>query len=115
MGREIRRVPHDWEHPKNEKGKYIPLHDKDLETAKKLYNPEEYDGEPMCEETYRSRKWCEEEAKCFQVYETVSEGTPITPVFDNTEDLISYLTNNGDFWKNIWSKEAAENFIKRGW
>lgn len=26
MGRELRRVPADWEHPKDESGHYIPLH-----------------------------------------------------------------------------------------
>lgn len=25
MGREVRRVPENWEHPRNEKGDYIPL------------------------------------------------------------------------------------------
>lgn len=26
MGREVRRVPADWQHPKNDSGRYIPLH-----------------------------------------------------------------------------------------
>lgn len=26
MGREVRMVPNDWEHPRDKSGKYIPLH-----------------------------------------------------------------------------------------
>ena len=32
MGREIRRVPANWEHPKDERGNYKPLLDSDFET-----------------------------------------------------------------------------------
>lgn len=44
MGREVRRVPPDWEHPRHTKetttnpktiGHYIPLHDEDYETARR--------------------------------------------------------------------------------
>lgn len=33
MGREIRRVPMDWEHPKDERGYFIPLFDRDYESV----------------------------------------------------------------------------------
>jgi hypothetical protein len=49
----------------------------------------------------------------WQVWETVSEGSPITPVFATREALIDYLVNGGD---GGWSREAAENFVKEdGW
>lgn len=32
MGREIRRVPPNWEHPKNDKG-YIPMYDQEFTAA----------------------------------------------------------------------------------
>jgi hypothetical protein len=34
MGREIRRVPANWEHPKDERdGGYIPMYDDDFDAA----------------------------------------------------------------------------------
>src|SRR5690606_35934427 len=42
--------------------------------------------------------WPEEECKGWCVYETVSLGTPVTPVFEKPEDLIEYLIEHGDFW-----------------
>ena len=33
MGREVRKVPADWQHPKDEKGSYIPLHDRSYAKA----------------------------------------------------------------------------------
>lgn len=46
----------------------------------------------------------------WQVWETVSEGSPVTPVFDNKDDLVSYLIEFKGY-----EKEFAENFINVGW
>lgn len=65
--------------------------------------------------------WC--------VYETVSEGTPVTPVFATADELIDYLVENGDFWDQTrrreggssmncdpWPREQAEKFVRgSGW
>lgn len=51
---------------------------------------------PPEREYYRS--WKDEDATWFQVWETVSEGTPVTPPFATKEELIDYLVANGDFW-----------------
>src|SRR3972149_2238503 len=98
MGREIRRVPANWEHPK-QYGHYQPLYDKDFAcearewldnciswdngTHKDLQErPDlkkeypfywQWDGEPPNEEYFRPKF---ENAEWYQVYETVSEGTP---------------------------------------
>lgn len=45
----------------------------------------------------------------YQVWETVSEGSPVSPVFPTTEACIAWLVSRG------YSKTAAENFIKMGW
>jgi hypothetical protein len=55
----------------------------------------------------------------FQVYETVSEGTPVTPPFATKEELVDYLVANGDFWDQHrgdggWSRENAEAFVGAG-
>ncbi len=141
MGREIRMVPPDWDHPKKENGSYQPLYDEDYETAceewyadcvdkngKYKSGDEEYVGDPPDKNYYRDRKWAKEEATHFQVYETVSEGTPVTPHFATKEELIDHLCEHGDFWDQKrrkkgytmmecgpWSRENAESFVKSEW
>jgi hypothetical protein len=61
-----------------------------------------------------------EEPTWWQVYETVSEGTPVSPPFATAEELIDYLVENGDFWDQRRgahppSREAVESFVKDGW
>lgn len=51
----------------------------------------------------------------WQVWETVSEGSPITPVFATAEELVDHLVNVGA-WNKTWSREAAESFVHgSGW
>ena len=45
----------------------------------------------------------------YQLWETVSEGSPISPVFSSREAFVEYLCSEG------FSKKAAENFSKEGW
>lgn len=51
----------------------------------------------------------------WQVWETVSEGSPITPVFASAEELINHLVNVGA-WDKKWNRASAEEFVKgSGW
>ena len=133
MGREVRRVTANWEHPKKDNGNHKPLlgysfsktlkdWKEELEQWNKGFrkswndeNPwkpkekdelemtfEEWSGsEPQIEDYMPD--WKEEEMTHIQMYEDTSEGTPISPVFDNAEDLITQVhlevvlqhTNNG--------------------
>lgn len=130
MGREIRRVTPDWQHPKDERGQYQPLYDNDYESEalawEKNYaefmalSPEErqakyygqhyweYDPTPD-EDYYRKEKWTPEQATAYQIYETVSEGTPVSPVFSDLDHLIQWLVDQG------FSEKAAQEFAKHGW
>jgi hypothetical protein len=144
MGREIRKVPKNWEHPKSDRGygrgmEFTPLYDQDYltEITEWIKNHElwlkgehedqkepdgckekfyaEWGGDPPHVEAYRPA-WTEP-ADHFQVYETVSEGTPVSPVFATKEEMIEYLVANGDFWDQRrgnggWSRSAAEGFVK---
>jgi len=126
MGREIRNVPKNWEHPKDERnGNYIPLLDEyygdaieewiknhnlwlegkhpDQDTDYKFYA--DYENAPNIE-NYRTEKWADEEANCFQIYETVSEGAPVSPVFETLTDLENWLVESGH------SRKAAQEFCK---
>lgn len=134
MGREIRMVIPNWEHPKKENGIYHPMHDEDFDsTITEWYkgyllwkngkhpNQEEdgeywdYEGSPPDPE-YCRPFWKEEDATWFQMYETVSEGTPVTPPFATKEELVNYLVENGTFWdKRGWLRENAEKFVASGW
>lgn len=121
MGREIRRVPPNWDHPVSERsngreGKQ-PMHDQTYKAARdewveglmKWERGEdrsafmdadsdywEYAGAPPEREYYRP--WEDAEATWFQLWETVSEGTPVSPPFATKEELAQYLAENGDEW-----------------
>lgn len=97
MGREVRRVPKDWEHPKNEHGHEIPLHEAFT------YNQEEIEeglrdgwleGEPPFYGMDVMPQWDETERTHYQMYENVTEGTPISPVMDSPETLARWLADN---------------------
>lgn len=137
MGREIRMAPPNWEHPKDESGEYMSMYDKDYDTAAQEWldglaewnkRPEngrcgckyfwEYEGNPPDKDYYRP-KFTEEPTWC-QVYQTVSEGTPVTPPFATKEELIDYLVAHGDFWDQErgsggYSREAATAFVNSEW
>jgi hypothetical protein len=116
MSRELRRVPPNWVHPRRANGRYEPLHDKTYreaceereafraawqgdgiglsEFARKQRDAgdemeewEPYVGSP---EDYRP-DWPEDTRTAFQYYETVSEGTPVSPVFETLLDLAQHL------------------------
>ena len=77
-----------------------------------------WNSEPPDEKYYR--KYKDEEAVWYQLYETVSEGTPVTPPFATKEELVDYLVKYGDFWdqnrgEGGWKIENAEKFVERGW
>ena len=145
MGLEIRRVPPNWEHPRYTKGDanrpedvgtYRPCYDESYEDARKKWLAElwlwldgkhesqengyssdydywEYSNTPD-RESYRPA--FTEEPTWFQVYETVSEGCPVTPPFATKEELVVFLYTHKDFWgQGPRSKETAEAFINDGW
>jgi len=148
MGREIRRVPANWQHPKTT-NKYSgreelqPMYDQhfdarfaewladfdrvragnldDIEAEcypRGLADWLQDEGAPPDPAYYRP--WKDDDATWFQVWETVSAGTPVSPPFATPGELIDYLSTNGDFWdQKRGHKPAArssyEAFVKSGW
>lgn len=51
-----------------------------------------------------------DETSCtaYQVYENVSEGSPVSPVFENAAELMSWLEKQGV------SRESADAFVRQG-
>jgi hypothetical protein len=151
MGREIRMVPPNWNHPRGERGDHQPMYDKRFEDAAAKWKDDfrkweagereewigdsadgqeywEYNGDPPDRAYYRP--WKDGEGTWFQVWETVSEGTPVSPPFATKQELIEYLVEHGDFWDQQrrreglgglidcqpWSRASAEGFVNGpGW
>lgn len=55
------------------------------------------------------------ECDCVQLYESVSYGTPLSPVFSSTDELKTWLLSNKDFWDYQWTESDIDNLIKNGW
>ena len=70
MGREIRVVPPDWQHPV-ENDQYKPLRRNEMPS--------------VC---------LEDQPKSIQMYETTTKGTPVSPVMNNSEKLAQWLVEN---------------------
>lgn len=147
MGREVRRVTATWEHPKNDNGNYKPLLGmsfteqlKNWEEGREQWEkgfreslddenpwkPKEADELEMSYEEWNGEKpiidyympeWKESELTHIQMYEDTSEGTPISPVFDNAEDLARWLADNNasSFVSSTATYEQWLSTINRGW
>lgn len=85
MGREIVRVPAGFRHPADEAGEPIPG-----------AHLEPLWGIP------------DAERPGYQVYENVSEGTPVSPAFDSVDELRAWLIRQGV------TAEAADAFLRDG-
>lgn len=124
MSRKLIRVPSNWGHPKDENGNYIPLFtdsfSKDLENYENKYKQwlngfrddwkggwvvksgkeitmsfDEWYGEKPKKEHYIT-KWDDVIKPHIQLYETTTEGTPITPIYNinELEKLCNYASVN---------------------
>jgi hypothetical protein len=106
MGREIRRVPADWEHPRTEAGYYQPMFDRTFEEG--IARAEQYGEDPPTNPAYYRPAW-DSEPTHYQIYETVTEGTPWSPVFGSLDELVEWLIKEG------YSEKAARRFAEVGW
>lgn len=124
MGRQLRKVAANWQHPKNENGNYISLFDGKFSERLAKWEEEnaqwekgfrddrnggwkpkeadelnmtfaEWDGEKPVKEDYMP-EWKNEELTHVQLYENTSEGTPISLVYlaNEIEKLCEYAAEN---------------------
>lgn len=125
MGREIRRVPQTWEHPKNERGQFIPLFDGYNKALADFTEKAAKDGMEAAIDWYGGgpRKedympdWPAEERTHLMMYEDCSEGTPISPAFATPDELAHWLADNGAsaFGSDTATYEQWLAMCKRGW
>lgn len=130
MGREVRHVPEKWQHPKKPNGDYSPLYEgpfserlEEWQKEKAEWIPkdgcdtyEEWAGEAPKKKDYMP-EWPESERTHIQMYETTSEGTPISPVMKTPEELARWLAdNNASAFANMGATyEEWLQMINRGW
>lgn len=138
MGRELRRVPANWEHPKRDNGSYQPMYNtyygdalNDWLEEHKQWNegthpdlkekPERkeqypfyamWGGNPPDVEYYQTKRYSEEELTHIQLYETTSEGTPKSPVFpkEQFEQLCEWAAENATVFADY--KATKERWIE---
>jgi len=148
MGREIRKVPENWKHPKrvssySGKEEFEPMFDDYVrmleyyrgEVDKFIKHMTEVwkDGKTIIYDTtytdvkevyeYFTEDDCLEpptfddyipEGEWFQLFETVSEGTPLSPPFKTKDELVEWLVNNRDYWDHQWTRPQAEGIVGSG-
>ncbi len=108
MAREVRRVPPDWKHPKDEEGNWIPVLDQPYNAMK-----DEFDG--AYDAIDFRPNWPVEEMTHYQWYEDVSEGTPMSPPFATEAELVDYIVEHGDPVYGDITREQAERFVQEKW
>jgi len=143
MGREIRKVPANWEHPRKSNGNYQPMFNRFygdaiaewIENHNKWEDgthdnlvdgsctKEEYPfyamwgGGPPTVEYYQTKKYAPEELTHIQLYEDTSEGTPKSPVFraDEFDKLCEYAAEHYTTFASFRAtKEEWAEMLKSG-
>jgi hypothetical protein len=97
MGREVRMVPANWQHPRSSMGKYNPLMDGyesacEVREEEMCEYPDHAPDRPDPKEympVFRADK-----ATHYMMYETITKGTPISPAFETPELLAAWLVAN---------------------
>lgn len=144
MGREVRRVPADWEHPQEDnpytgRRGYKPMHGRDWASEAAEWDAERERWERGERPSYASDEaadlpydqwsgprpysgdympnWTEAERTHLMMYEDTSEGTPISPAFKTPEELAQWLADSGAsaFGSSTASYEAWLNIARGGW
>jgi len=105
MSRKVRRVPPSWQHPVDQEGKYKPLFDSDMFAYRLQDYVEEIEqygleaanqdfGEGGPSKIDYMPDWPEQQKTHLMMYETTTEGTPVSPAFEKPQDLAKWLVDN---------------------
>lgn len=122
MGHVARRVPLDWEHPKSASGDFIPMHNGHRLTERQAgWDAELKKWDEGFRDDFRggwvrkgaehdmdfsewmgkrpdpadhTPEWPESECRGWMMYEDVTEGTPLSPVFDSPIKLAHWMADN---------------------
>ena len=90
-GREVRAFPKGWQHPRDDRGRHVPLL-----PAGYVFDDEEHAAGATARMPDAGGLAAHETE--IAAYEAVSEGTPISPAFPNTDDgrlaLVNYCAEH---------------------
>ena len=119
MSREIRSVALDWEHPVDRDNpryyggetRYISLHSR--EDLRRHLDDPECMAEGIDPADYMP-ELAEGTPYGWQMYETVSEGTPVSPAFATRDELAAWLSSPAAGREQV-SPQAAKAFAAEGW
>lgn len=125
MTRQLRRVPPGWEHPRTAEGHFIPLYDETYEQAELRWRLGCADGDwtadpsdpPNPDAAYWRPAW-DQEPTWYQLYEEVTEGTPVTPAFGTLAELRAWLLEHGERGAEHCSRPtpaAVDALLRAGW
>lgn len=124
MGREVRMVPANWQHPTKITSHgldYVPLYSGSYALAAEQWEEERAQWDAGFKRGYGDEKWVPKESSLsfddwygsrpqesdympdwpadqrthLMMYENTSEGTPISPAFETPEELARWLADNG--------------------
>lgn len=144
MGRQVRRVPADWEHPKEfnaYRGEetYKPLYDRNWSEAAQQWDRDREAWEAGARPSYADGvtddfpfdqwegqrpysgdympNWPAEQRTHFMMYEDTTEGTPISPAFETPQELAQWLADNGasSFGSSTATYEQWLPICEGGW
>jgi hypothetical protein len=123
MSREVRPVALDWEHPRaggtysDGSPRYIGLHSREDLRFRLEWNAEHPDDEDAREPIDLSEympEIPEGTPHGLQYYETVSEGSPISPVCATKEELAAWLSSS-EAGRDRMAPDVAARFVAQGW
>lgn len=132
MGREIKRVPLDFDWPISWVWPGYMTNVCSEEVSYCLPKEQKEDSEKVCEYCRKAAKLANREIKShgcpewqvgppqgdgWQMWETTTEGSPISPVFATPEELAQWLADTGasSFGKMTASYKDWLTMIKEGW
>jgi hypothetical protein len=129
MGREVRKVPHDWQHPQRD-GRYEPLLDGyEVNAAQWLTEIKAWlrDGEqgehfwignpPPNPEHYMLVGVPDGARTHLMLYETTTEGTPCGPAFATMDELCAWAEKNATTFAHMtttaanWKRMLDDGFV----
>lgn len=90
--REVRRVPAEWRHPRDQQGRLIPLRAGDFAAALAEWEDGGAVGARPLPEQFMPT-WPPAACTHLQLYETNSAGTPLSPPLPSARDLARWLAS----------------------
>ena len=117
MGREVRMVPADWKHPTRKGGGYRPLHGDSYAKLAAEWEAGGLEGETRPRPEEYMPEWPASERTHYQMYETCTEGTPLSPPMATPEALAHYLAQTGAsaFGRMTATYDQWLAMIRDGW